>query len=66
MRQLIEGVARQADLRTTHEEADVIIVAQTICNILHWPTIVNHCNNSNIQQKEEGLVSITHLFILKQ
>ena len=34
------------------------------CVILHLPTIVNHYDNSNVQQKEEGLLSSTHLFIL--
>ena len=32
--------------------------------ILHLPTIMNHCVNSIVQQKEEGLVSSTNLFIL--
>ena len=32
--------------------------------ILHLPNIINHCDNSNVQQKEERLVSSTHLFIL--
>ena len=34
------------------------------CVILHLPNIINHCDNSNVQQKEERLVSSTHLFIL--
>ena len=32
--------------------------------ILCLPNIINHCDNSNVQQKEERLVSSTHLFIL--
>ena len=41
-----------------------LYVTHYICVILHLPTIINHCDNSNVQQKEERLVSSTHLFIL--
>ena len=41
-------------------------IAGEACVILHLPTIINHCDNSNVQQKEERLVSSTHLLYLQK